>query len=148
VESMAFPSAFRYCEKCKTNTPAILNLPTQRSFTMVKIQDTFATLESSARDGCDLCSLLWQGLTYSTATPTEYLALQNSQRPVMLQYTRASSSHRGWHPNSRTDNFIVTCVCHHKWLMHFIGFSRESEDSTPESTESLHSGPQTGELHP
>jgi hypothetical protein len=115
-------SEYKRCERCRANSGAIINLRRSWRNKTVIVQATFATLESSAHKGCDLCKLLRQGLIYSTASPAEYEALQSGKQSVVLWYSPASTFDKGMFPPSTQDNFVVSCSVYPKWHMSLIPF--------------------------
>jgi hypothetical protein len=114
------------CEKCRANTSAVVNLQNLRGLQTVIMQATFAALESSARDGCDLCRLLRQGLIFSTASQAEYEALIASKQSVVLWYSPANRFQKGMFPPSTRDNFVVSCSVYPKWHKALIPFHHRS----------------------
>jgi hypothetical protein len=120
------------CERCSTNTKAIINLKGSRRFQTVIMQSDFAALQSSARGGCDVCRLVRQGLIYSTASPAEYEELRNSKQSIVLWYSPASTFQKGIFPPSSTDHFVVSCLVYPKWHMNLIPFRSELESGDEE----------------
>lgn len=114
------------CEKCRANTSAVVNLRNLQCLQTVIMQATFAALESSAREGCDLCRLLTRGLIFSTASQAEYEALRASKQSVVLWYSPANKSQKGMFPPSTRDNFIVSCSVYPKWHKALIPFHQRS----------------------
>jgi hypothetical protein len=112
----------KWCERCYSNTRAIISLKGSRRSQTVIMQTNFTALESSARWGCDVCRLVRQGLIYSTASPAECETLQNSKQSIVLWYSPASTSNKGMFPPSSTDHFIVSCSVPPKWYMNLIPF--------------------------
>jgi len=129
-------SEHKRCERCRANSGAITNLRRSRRYESVIVQETFAALESSAYDGCDLCKLLRQGLIYSTADLAEYEALQSSKQYIVLWYSPANTSHKGIFPPSTQDNFVVSCSVYSKWHMNLIPFHFKPEHGGEEPASS------------
>jgi hypothetical protein len=132
------------CERCSTNTGAIINLKGPRRFQTVILQNNFAALESSARWGCDVCRLMRQGLIYSAASPAEYEALRNSKQSIVLWYSPASTFNKGMFPPSSTDNYIVSCSVLPKWHVNLIPFLSEAESRDNEPSVSSIMGQTSG----
>jgi hypothetical protein len=132
------------CERCSTNTRAIINLKGPRRFQTVILQNNFAALESSAQWGCDVCRLVRQGLIYSTASPAEYEALRNSKQSIVLWYAPASTFNKGMFPPSSTDNYIVSCSVPPKSHMSLIPFRSEPESGDNEPSVSITMGQTSG----
>jgi hypothetical protein len=137
VAKMDLGNEWKRCERCSTNAGPIISLTASRRFQTVILQSDFAALQSSAREGCDVCRLVRQGLMYSTASPAEYEALRNSKQPIVLWYSPASTFQKGMFPPSSTDNFVVSCSVYPKWHMNLIPFRSEPSLKTQPAISNL-----------